>query len=168
MVCGNDPVFNASVLENITCGQKDISRQQALEAAKLVHADNFVRTLPKGYETLLGEHGVSLDRGQIFRLSLARAIVRQPAILVVEEPDIALDASTKSLLDDAYQRISGNRTLIFLPTRLSTVKKCSRIVLIHEGKIAVDGIHEQLVRTSELYRHWEYIRFNPYRGDEAT
>lgn len=168
MVCGNDPVFNATVLENITCGQNDITRQQALEAAKLVHADHFVRTLSKGYETLLGEHGVTLDRGQIFRLSLARAIVRQPAILVVEEPDIALDAATKSLLDDAYQRISGNRTLIFLPTRLSTVKKCSRIVLIHEGKIAVDGVHEQLVRTSELYRHWEYIRFNPYRGDEAT
>jgi len=168
MVCGNDPVFNATVLENITCGQSDITRQQALEAAKLVHADHFVRTLPKGYETLLGEHGVTLDRGQIFRLSLARAIVRQPAILVVEEPEISMDAATKSLLDDAYQRISGNRTLIFLPTRLSTVKKCSRIVLIHEGKIAVDGVHEQLVRTSELYRHWEYIRFNPYRGDEAT
>ena len=165
MVCGNDPVFNATVLENITCGQKDITRQQALDAAKLVHADHFVRTLPKGYETLLGEHGAALDRGQIFRLSLARAIVRQPAILVVEEPDIALDSATKSLLDDAYQRISGNRTLIFLPTRLSTVKKCSRIVLIHEGKIAVDGMHDQLVRTSELYRHWEYIRFNPYRGE---
>ena len=168
MVCGNDPVFNATVLENITCGQTDITRHQALEAAKLVHADNFVRTLPKGYETLLGEHGVTLDRGQIFRLSLARAIVRQPAILVIEEPQIAMDAATKSLLDDAYQRISGNRSVIFLPTRLSTVKKCSRIVLIHEGKIAVDGVHEQLVRTSELYRHWEYIHFNPYRGDEVT
>ena len=168
MVCGNDPVFNATVLENITCGQNDITRQQALDAAKLVHADQFVRTLPKGYETLLGEHGAALDRGQIFRLSLARAIVRQPAILIVEEPDIAMDAATKTLLDDAYQRISGNRTLIFLPTRLSTVKKCSRIVLIHEGKIAVDGVHEQLVRTSDLYRHWEYIHFNPYRCDEAT
>lgn len=168
MVCGNDPVFNATVLENITCGQSDINRQQALEAAKLVHADHFVRTLQKGYETLLGEHGVTLDRGQIFRLSLARAIVRRPAILVIEEPETAMDAATKSLLDDAYQRISGNRTLIFLPTRLSTVKKCSRIVLIHEGKIAVDGIHEQLVRTSELYRHWEYIHFNPYRYDEGV
>ncbi len=168
MVCGNDPVFNATVLENITCGQNDITRQQALDAAKLVHADQFVRTLPKGYETLLGEHGAALDRGQIFRLSLARANVRQPAILIVEEPDIAMDAATKTLLDDAYQRISGNRTLIFLPTRLSTVKKCSRIVLIHEGKIAVDGVHEQLVRTSDLYRHWEYIHFNPYRCDEAT
>ncbi|MDA1232080.1 MAG: ABC transporter ATP-binding protein [Planctomycetota bacterium] len=165
MVGGNDPVFNATVLENITCGQSDITRQQALDAAKLVHADHFVRTLLKGYETVLGEHGVALDRGQIFRLSLARAIVRQPALLVIEEPNSAMDAATKAMLDDAYQRISGNRTIIFLPTRLSTVKKCSRIVLIHEGKIAVDGVHDQLVRTSELYRHWEYVQFNPYRAD---
>lgn len=165
MVGGNDPVFNATVLENITCGQTDISRQQALEAAKLVHADHFVRTLPKGYETLLGEHGAALDRGQMFRLSLARAVVRQPALLVIEEPNIALDTATKAMLDDAYQRISGNRTIIFLPTRLSTVKKCSRIVLIHEGKVAVDGVHDQLVRSSELYRHWEYVRFNPFRND---
>ena len=168
MVGGNDPVFNATVLENITCGQADISRQQALDAAKLVHADHFVRTLSKGYETLLGEHGAALDRGQMFRLSLARAIVRQPALLIIEEPNIMLDAATKAMLDDAYQRISGNRTIIFLPTRLSTVKKCSRIVLIHEGKIAVDGVHDQLVRTSELYRHWEYVRFNSYRSDSEV
>ena len=168
MVSGNDPVFSATVLENITCGQTDITRQQALDAAKLVHADHFIRTLSKGYETVLGEHGTTLDRGQVFRLSLARAIVRQPAILVIEEPNIAMDAATKTMLDDAYQRISGNRTVIFLPTRLSTVKKCSRIVLIHEGKIAVDGVHEQLVRTSELYRHWEYVHFNPYRNEEGV
>ena len=165
MVGGNDSVFNATVLENITCGQTDITRQQALDAAKLVHADHFVRTLPKGYETVLGEYGVALDRGQVFRLSLARAIVRQPALLVIEEPNIMLDASTKAMLDDAYQRISGNRTVIFLPTRLSTVKKCSRIVMIHDGKIAVDGVHDQLVRSSELYRHWEYVRFHPFRSD---
>ncbi len=165
MVGGNDPVFNATVLENITCGQTDITRQQALDAAKLVHADHFVRTLSKGYETLLGEHGVALDRGQVFRLSLARAIVREPALLVIEEPGIILDASTKAMLDDAYQRISANRTVIFLPTRLSTVKKCSRIVLIHDGKVVVDGGYDQLVRSSELYRHWEYVRFNPFRSD---
>ncbi len=165
MVGGNDSVFNATVLENITCGQMDITRQQALEAAKLVHADNFVRTLSKGYETLLGENGVALDRGQVFRLSLARAIVRQPALLVIEEPNFMLDAATKAMLDDAYQRISGNRTIVFLPTRLSTVKKCSRIVLIHEGRVAVDGVHEQLVRSSDLYRHWEYVHFNPFRND---
>jgi len=164
-VGGNDPVFNATVLENITCGQPDITRQQAQDAAKLVHADHFIRTLPRSYDTVLGEHGVALDPGQSFRLSLARAIVREPALLVIEEPPLALDTETKTLLDDAYQRIFTNRTVIFLPHRLSTVKKCSRIILIHEGKVAVDGVHEQLVRSSELYRHWEYVRFNPFREE---
>lgn len=166
LVGGQDPVFNATVLENITCGQADISRQQALDAAKLVHADHFIRNLPRGYETVLGEHGVALDAGQAFRLSLARAVVRSPALLVIEEPQVVLDSETKTMLDDAYQRLCTNRTVIFLPYRLSTVKKCSRIVLIHEGRVAADGVHDQLVRSSELYRHWEYVRFNPFR-DEA-
>lgn len=164
-VSGQDPVFNASVLENITCSQPDITRQQALDAAKLVHADHFIRTLPRGYETELGEHGAVLDAGQIFRLSLARAIVRSPAILIIEEPGVAMDTETKALLDDAYHRIFVGRTVIFLPHRLSTVKKCSRIVLIHEGRIAVDGVHENLVRSSDVYRHWEYIRFNAFRDE---
>jgi ATP-binding cassette subfamily B protein len=164
-VGGHDPVFNASALENITCGQGDISRQQAIEAAKLVHADHFVRNLPKGYDTILGEHGVSLDAGQMFRLNLARAVVRQPALLIIEEPVVALDNETKALLDDAYQRVCSNRTVIFLPHRLSTVKRCSRIILIHEGRVVVDGVHDQLVKSSELYRHWEYVRFNPFRDE---
>lgn len=162
---GQDPVFNATVLENITCGQSDVTRQQAIDAAKLVHADHFIRGLPRGYETLLGEHGATLDPGQIFRLSLARAAVRSPALLIIEEPQLTLDSETKAMLDDAYQRLTANRTVIFLPFRLSTVKKCQRIVLIHEGRVAVDGVHEQLVRTSELYRHWEYVRFNPFREE---
>ncbi|MFM7055772.1 MAG: ATP-binding cassette domain-containing protein [Planctomycetota bacterium] len=165
-VSGNEPLFDATALENISCGQPDITRQQAIDAAKLAHADNFIRTLPKGYETPLGEHGVSLDVGQRFRLSLARAAVREPAILIIEEPSIPLDAATKSMLDDAYQRLSANRTVIFLPTRLSTVKRCSRVVIIHDGKVAADGPHDQLLQKSELYRHWEYVRFNPFRVDE--
>lgn len=165
LIGGQDPVFNATVLDNITCGQTDISRQQAMDAAKLVHADHFIRSLPRGYETPLGEHGIALDPGQIFRLSLARAAVRSPALLIIEEPQLTLDSETKAMLDDAYQRLTANRTVIFLPFRLSTVKKCQRIVLIHEGRVAVDGVHEQLVRTSELYRHWEYVRFNPFRDE---
>jgi ABC-type multidrug transport system fused ATPase/permease subunit len=165
LVSGNDPVFNATVLENITCGQPDITRQQSQEAAKLVHADHFIRTLPRSYDTVLGERGLALDPGQIFRLSLARAIVREPALLVIEEPPTSLDAETKAMLDDAYQRVCSNRTVIFLPHRLSTVKKCARIVLIHDGKVAVDGAHEVLVRSSEIYRHWEYVRFNPFREE---
>ncbi len=100
-VGGKDPVFNATVLENISCGQADITRQQVQDACKLVHADNFIRQLPKGYEAVVGEHGLPLDVGQTFRLSLARAAVRQPALLMIEEPDAVLDPETKAISDFA-------------------------------------------------------------------
>ena len=162
-VGGQEPVFSATVLENITAGQEGISRQDAIEASKSVHAESFIRQLPKGYETPLGEHGVILDPGQVFRLSLARAVARKPALLVIQEPEATLDEETKTMLDDAYQRICNDRTVIFLPSRLSTVKKCNRLVLIHQGRVADDGTHEDLMRSSELYRHWEYMRFNVFR-----
>jgi ABC-type multidrug transport system fused ATPase/permease subunit len=106
---------------------------------------------------------VVLDPGQVFRLSLARAVARKPALLVIQEPEATLDEETKAMLDDAYQRICNDRTVIFLPSRLSTAKKCNRLVLIHQGRVAADGTHEELMRSSELYRHWEYMRFNVFR-----
>jgi len=163
IVGGDEPVFNTTVLENITVGQSSLSKQDAIEACKVAHAESFIRQLPKGYETHLGEHESLLDVGQRFRLSLARAIARKPALLIIQEPEAALDAETKAILDDTYQRICQGRTLIFLPTRLSTVKKCDRIIMLHHGRVATDGRHEDLVRTSELYRHWEYQRFNVFR-----
>lgn len=164
-VGSTDPLFNTTALENVTCGQPDIDRHQVQEACKLVHADHFIRNLPKGYDTIVGEHGAVLEPGQAFRLNLARAVARKPALLIVEEPVHPLDTETKAMLDDAYQRISAGRTLIFLPSRLSTVKKCDRIILIHDGRVTADDTHEKLVRTSELYRHWEYMRFNAFREE---
>jgi len=164
-VGGDDPVFNATVLENISCGHQDISRQQIIEAAKKVHADHFIRRLPKGYDTVVGEHGAALDPGQVFLLSLARAIVRNPAIMIIEEPAVVMDTETKAMIDDAYQRIWSDRTMLFLPTRLSTVKRCTRVVMIHEGRVAADASHEKLVRSSDLYRHWEYHHFNAFKED---
>lgn len=164
-VSGSDPVFNGTILENITCGQSDISKQQVQEACKLVHADHFIRNLPRGYETVVGEHGSNLEPGQVFRLSLARAEVRKPALLIIEEPTLTLDGETKAMLDDAYQRLATDRTVIFLPSRLSTVKKCDRIVMIHDGRVIADDSHERLVKTHELYRHWEYMHFNTFRDE---
>ena len=165
IVGGQEPVFNATVLENVTAGQPDISRQDAIEACKMAHAESFIRQLPKGNETHLGDGAVQLDVGQTFRLSLARAIARKPALLVIQEPDSPLDAETKAVLDDTYQRICSGRTVIFLPHRLSTVKKCDRVVMLHNGRVASDGTHDELVRSSELYRHWEYMRFNVFRSE---
>lgn len=162
-VSDRDPFFTGTVYENITCGRDDYSLQDATEAAKVSHAHNFILKLPQGYETVLGEHGEQLDFGQSFRLGLARAILRNPALLIVEEPTEPLDEDTKSLLDDAYNRISKDRTVIFLPSRLSTIRRCDQVVFVHDGKVESVGEHAQLLKTSALYRHWEYVQFNEYR-----
>jgi len=164
-VGGNDPFFTGTVFENISCGHPGFSLQDVTDAAKETHAHNFILKLPQGYETVLGEHGEQLDAGQAFRLGLARAVLRNPALLIIEEPTISLDEDNKSMLDDAYQRILPGRTTLFLPTRLSTLKRSDQIVFLHQGKVDALGKHNQLLKDSGLYRHWEYIRFNVFRNE---
>ncbi|MBL8848774.1 MAG: ATP-binding cassette domain-containing protein, partial [Planctomycetaceae bacterium] len=167
-VGGADPFFTGTVAENLTCGDSRFSVQEATEAAKLAHAHSFIQHLPQGYETVIGEHGERLDAGQAFRLGLARAILRKPAVMIIEEPAEALDDDTKALLDDAYNRIARDRTVIFLPARLSTVRRCDQIALIHDGKVAAIGAHDMLVKQSEIYRHWEYVNFKAPQSIERA
>lgn len=169
LVGGRDPCFTGTVLENINCGNARYSVQEVTEAAKLTHAHNFILKLPQGYETLIGEHGEQLDAGQALRLGLARAILRKPALLIIEEPPEQLDEDTKHMLDDAYKRIAANRTVLFLPSRMSTLRRVDEIVLLFNGQVEAMGMHEKLVQTSAMYRHWEYQRFNEFRkSDEAA
>ncbi|MES2791328.1 MAG: ABC transporter ATP-binding protein [Planctomycetota bacterium] len=160
---GPDVVFTGTVQENIAAGQSASSLSEIMEAAKMAHAQHFISRLPHGYETVIGEHGEALNPGQAFRLALARAVLRNPALVIVEEPTEMLDEDTKSLIDDAYQRIAAKRTVIYLPNRLATLRRCDEIILLHQGQIAARGTHAQLVKSSQLYRHWEYVRFNEYR-----
>ena len=134
-----------------------------MEAAKLVHAHQFIQRLSSGYETQLGEHGEQLTAGQTFLLGLARAVIRNPAVLIIDEPTEPLDQSTKDYLDDTYQRIIAQRTVLFVPTRLSTVRRCDRVVMIDGGKVEAVGPQAELVKTCDLYRHWEYVTFNAFR-----
>ena len=162
-VGGDDPCFTGTVNENIRCGDTRYDSTAVMEAAKLVHAHQFIQRLPSGYETQLGEHGEPLTAGQTFLLGLARAIIRNPAVLIIDEPTEALDQSTKDYLDDTYQRIISQRTVVFVPTRLSTVRRCDRVVVIDGGKVDAVGPQAELVKTCELYRHWEYVTFNAFR-----
>jgi ABC-type multidrug transport system fused ATPase/permease subunit len=164
-VGGKDPTLHATVRENISGGLPNYSLQEVTEAAKIAHAHNFIQRLPQGYETILGGRGEQLDAGQAFRLGLARAILRKPALLIIEEPDGPLDDDSKTMLDDAYKRITPNRTVIFVPKRLSTVRRCDEIILVHRGRLAAIGPHARLVQTSPLYRHWEYLNFNEFRSE---
>ncbi len=161
-VGGTDPFFTGTVTENINCGDPRFSLPHVTEAAKLVHAQSFIAKLPQGYETVLGEHGESLDAGQAYRLGLARALLRDPALMIIEEPAERLDEDTKSLLDDTYARLAKNRTLIFLPSRLSTVRKADQVVLLHKGRVESIGPYAKLITSSPLLRHWEYVRFNEF------
>ncbi len=162
-VGGDDPCFTGTVTENIRCGDSRYDSPSVMEAAKLVHAHQFIQRLPSGYETQLGEHGEQLSAGQSFLLGLARAVIRKPAVLIIDEPTDALDQATKDFLDDTYSRITDQRTVLFVPTRLSTVRRCDRVVVIDGGKVIAVGPQAELVKSCELYRHWEYVTFNAFR-----
>ena len=165
LVSARDPFFTGSILENIRCGDAHYSLQEITEAAKVTHAHNFIMKLQQGYETVIGEHGEQLDPGQAFRLGLARAMLRGPALLIIEEPEQPLDEDTKALLDDAYNRIGTGRTIIFLPHRMATLRRVDEIVMLHQGKVATMGNHPALVKSSPLYCHWEYLNFNEFRHE---
>jgi ABC-type multidrug transport system fused ATPase/permease subunit len=167
-VGGNAPFLTGSIRDNISGGSANFSLQEVTDAAKISHAHNFITKLPQGYETVIGEHGEQLDAGQSFRLGLARASLRKPALLILEEPADSLDENTKTMIDDAYKRIAVNRTVLYLPQRLSTLKRVDEIAMIHKGRLVAIGPRSRLVQSSPLYRHWEYIHFNELRHEFET
>ncbi len=155
-------VFNDTVANNIGCGDPSYTLPQIIEAAKIAHAHQFIQKLPRGYETPIGEMGHPLRISEQFRIALARAILRDPALLIVEEPVTPLDEETKALVDDSFARMLPGRTAIFLPHRVSTIRSCDRIFLLYKGRLEGAGDHRELLTQSELYRHLQYIEFNVF------
>jgi ATP-binding cassette subfamily B protein len=164
IVLQHNLVFNDTVANNIGCGDPAFTLPKIIEAAKLAHAHQFIQKLPQGYETVIGEMGHSLRISEQFRIALARAILRDPALLIIEEPHTPLDDSTKALLDDTFARVLPGRTTIFLPHRLTTIRNCDTIFLLYNGKIEAQGDHRELLKESELYRHLQYLEFNEFAG----
>jgi ATP-binding cassette subfamily B protein len=160
IVLSHNLVFHDSVANNIGCGDSAYTLPQIIEAAKVAHAHHFIQKLPQGYETPIGEQGHPLSVSEQFRIALARAILRDPALLVIEEPEAALDEDTKSLLDDTLTRVLPGRTAIFLPHRISTLRSCDRIHLLHKGRIVATGTHKELLSQNQLYRHLHYLEFS--------
>jgi ABC-type multidrug transport system fused ATPase/permease subunit len=153
-------VFHDTVRNNIGCGDQAYTLPQIIEAGKMAHAHHFIQQLPDGYETPIGELGHQLSLSEQFRIALARAILRDPALLIIEEPDTDLDEDTKNLFDDTLARILPGRTAIFLPHRISTLRACNTIHLFNKGRIVASGTHKDLLASSKLYRHLYYLEFN--------
>lgn len=165
IVLQHNLVFNDTVSNNIGCGDQAYSLPQIIEAAKIAHAHQFIQKLPKGYDTLIGELGHALNVGEQFRIALARAVLRDPALLIIEEPTgAALDEDTKAVLDDTFARMLPGRTTIFLPHRISTLRACNKVFLLHKGRIEASGEHRELLQQSELYQHLYYLEFNIFAG----
>jgi ABC-type multidrug transport system fused ATPase/permease subunit len=144
--------FTDTVANNIGCGDPNYSLPQIIEAAKVAHAHQFVQRLPYGYETRIGELGHALRPGEEFRIALARAILRDPSVIVIEEPAEPFDTDTVTLLEDTYARMGVGRTLLFLPNRESTTRQTDRVFILKNGKILASGKHEDLMESNAFYR----------------
>ena len=152
LVMQDDLVFSDTVANNIGCGDPAYTLPQIIEAAKLAHAHQFTEKLPYGYETTIGDHGYSLRPGERFRMALARALLRDPSILIIEEPTGIIDEDTLALLDDTLERAGKGRTILFLAQRLSTLQSASMVFVLTNGKLEAAGSHRELRRTNEFYR----------------
>lgn len=161
-------LFTGTVAENISGGDQSFSHAQIIEAAKRARAYDFAQRLPQGFNTVIGEHGMRLNNSQQVRIGLARALLRDPTIVVLEEPPDEMDGPTAELFDQAVHEVAERRTLIILPSRLSTLRHVDRILLFHDGKLSDEGTHSELLQRSDLYRHLIYLRFNAFRDGRAS
>jgi ABC-type multidrug transport system fused ATPase/permease subunit len=157
LVMQDDLTFTDTVANNIGVGSLEYNLPQIIEAAKLAHAHQFIERLPYGYETVIGNGGVSLTPGERFRIALARALLRDPSILIVEEPVGPMDEDTLALLDDTLSRVTAGRTVIFLAQRLSTLRGVNRIFLLKGGHVVASGPHGDLWRDSDDYRRIQMV-----------
>ncbi len=161
-----DLVFTDSVLVNIGMGDPFNSLPHVIDAAKLAHAHQFIQDLPHGYDTIIGPLGHYLRPDEQFRIALARASLHDPSIVIIEEPSGVLDEDIRHLLDDTLARLALGRTLILLPHRLSTVRSCDQVILLHNGRVEDVGPPAQLQTESKLYRHLLYMEFNEFISGE--
>jgi ATP-binding cassette subfamily B protein len=144
-------MFHRSLSENIHYGQFDADNEAVLEAAKAAHADEFVKHLPQGYDTLVGERGVKLSGGQRQRIAIARAMLKNAPIILLDEATSALDSESEALIQDALWKLMEGRTAIIIAHRLSTIQRMDRIIVMDDGEIVEQGTHKQLLKAGGTY-----------------
>ena len=152
-------LFYGSILDNIRYGRPDASRQAVEEAAKAAHAHDFIQTLPRQYDTPVGDAGSGLSGGQKQRIAIARALLVDAPILLLDEATSALDAHSEQLVQQALERLMQGRTTLVIAHRLATVKNADRIAVLNQGRLEAIGTHEELEQSSPLYQRLHTLQF---------
>jgi subfamily B ATP-binding cassette protein MsbA len=144
-------LFRGTIAENIAFGRPQATREEIIEAARYANADEFISRMPKGYDTVVGERGSTLSGGQRQRIGIARVMVRDSPILLLDEPTAALDSESERLVVDALEKLMKNRTVIMIAHRLSTIREADQIIVIADGVVAESGTHEELLALDRIY-----------------
>jgi subfamily B ATP-binding cassette protein MsbA len=152
-------LLNDTVQANIAYGSPGATRDQVEAAARAANAAGFIAGLPEGYGTVLGERGTRLSGGQRQRIAIARALLRDPPILILDEATSALDTESERLVQQAIERLMRERTVLVIAHRLTTVRDADEIVVLEAGKVVQQGSHEELLRAGGLYRRLYDLQF---------
>ena len=161
-------IFSGSIMDNIRFGKPEASAEDVLDAARAARVDEFAERLPKGYDTEVGERGVTLSGGQRQRIAIARAILRDAPILLLDEATSALDAESEAFIQQAIEKLTANRTTLVIAHRLATVRNADRILVLDGGELVAEGTHAELIDTSPLYASLAKLQFTAQAAEYGS
>ena len=161
-------LFRGTVADNIAYGRAGATKKEVIEAAKLANADEFIAKMPHGYDTMVGERGDTLSGGQRQRIGIARAIIRNNPILILDEPTAALDTESERLVMEALERLMKGRTVITIAHRLSTIRDSDKIIVLKDGVVAEEGTHDELIALGGVYAELYRVQFGEQPAARAA
>jgi subfamily B ATP-binding cassette protein MsbA len=161
-------LFHDPIWKNIAYGKPDCTRAEIIRAAELANASEFIEKLPEGFDTVIGERGMTLSGGQRQRIAIARAVIRNTPILILDEPTSGLDSASEKLVFEALDRLMEGKTVVVIAHRLSTIQKANVIFVVKDGEIAESGNHAELMEMNGTYAELHNLQFKEVETSELT